>query len=180
MPVYTRTGDQGETDLLGGARTTKDVIALEVCGTLDELNALIGLVRCEPLPNEIEDLLEHIQQRLFDVGGELVAIASGEVIPPVAIGTADIVAIEQSIDRHEAQLGPIKAFILPAGCRAAATLHLARAVCRRAERRLVSFLGSHPTADSPHLLRYVNRLSDLLYVLARAANAAEHRDDTPC
>ncbi len=179
MTIYTRTGDRGETGLLGGVRTPKNAAVLEVCGTLDELSSLLGLVRCESLPTEIDDLLVHLQRRLFDVGVELVAAASGTTSPAV-LGPADVTTIEQRIDRHEAALESTNAFILPGGCRAAALLHLARTVCRRAERRLVSCAADRPAIASPHMLGYVNRLSDLLFVLARAANAAEHVPDLPC
>ena len=137
MAIYTRTGDQGETDLLHGIRVPKDAALLEVCGTLDELSALLGLARCELLPEGTNALLERIQHRLFDVGAELVAAGSGRA-GQTAIGPQDVAAIEEVIDRHEAKLESVATFILPAGCRAAAVLHLARAVCRRAERQLVS------------------------------------------
>jgi cob(I)alamin adenosyltransferase len=179
VAIYTRSGDQGETDLLGGIRVPKDAPLLEVCGALDELNALLGLARCEPLSEGIIALLEQIQRRLFDVGGELVAASSGRASQAV-IHNQDVAAIEQVIDRFEAKLPPTETFILPAGCRAAATLHLARAVCRRAERLLVSLSRSQTPIVSPELLSYVNRLSDLLYVLARAATAATGAADTLC
>ena len=177
MTIYTRAGDQGETDLLGGVRVPKDAATLEVCGALDELNALLGLARCESLAEGTVALLEHVQHCLFGVGAELVAVASGQAGPGV-VGPEDVAATEQVIDRYEARLAPVKSFILPAGCRAAALLHVARAVCRRAERQLVSLVRTQPRAVSPELLRYVNRLSDLLFVLARTANAEAHVADT--
>ncbi len=179
MAIYTRTGDQGETDLLGGVRVPKDVATLEVCGELDELNALLGLARCESLPEETTALLERIQHQLFDIGAELVVAGPGQA-SFTAIGPQDVAAIEQVIDRYEAKLESTGTFILPAGSRAAAVLHLARAVCRRAERRLVSLVRSQSQTVSPNMLSYVNRLSDLLYVLARAANTRAGAADTPC
>ena len=179
MPIYTRTGDQGETDLLGGVRAPKDVALLEVCGTLDELNALLGVARCEPLPQGTADLLESIQRQLFTIGAELIA-AEHRPAGHNASGSRQVAAIEQAIDRYEANLESPGAFILPAGSRAAALLHLARAVCRRAERRLVTLARSQPQAVSPGLLSLVNRLSDLLFVLARDANAHAGTADTPC
>jgi cob(I)alamin adenosyltransferase len=179
MAIYTRTGDGGETDLLGGVRVPKDAALLEVCGDWDELNALLGLARGEPLPEGANGLLEQIQRQLFQVGAELVAVGSGQAAQ-TAIGPQDVAALEAVIDRHEAKLESAATFILPAGCRAAGMLHLARAVSRRAERRLVSLAKGRPPLVRPELLAYANRLSDLLYVLARAANAQAGVADTPC
>jgi cob(I)alamin adenosyltransferase len=179
MTIYTRTGDRGETDLLGGPRVPKDTARLEVCGDLDELDAWLGLARCEPLPAGAAALLEQIERRMVAVRAEL-ATAPPALPGAAAVGSRDVAAIEQAIDRYEAKLDPLEAFILPGGSRAAAILHLARAVCRRAERRLVSLLRGEPAAVSPPLLAYVNRLSDLLFVLARAANAQAGVADAPC
>jgi cob(I)alamin adenosyltransferase len=179
MSIYTRTGDQGETDLLDGVRASKDAALLEVCGTLDEFNALLGLARCESLPEGAQTLLEQLQRRLFDVGADLMAIQRGQAGVAV-IGSPDVTAIEQAIDRYDANLESLGTFILPAGIRGSAALHLARAVCRRAERRLVSLSRTRPQAVAPGLLAYMNRLSDLLYVLARAANAHAGVADTQC
>lgn len=179
MTIYTRTGDQGETDLLGGVRVPKDVELIEACGTLDELSAWLGLCRCEQLPEEVAQLLEQIQRRLFDVGAELFRAGSNRPGPAV-IGMQDIAAMEQAIDRHEANLESTGGFLLPGGSRTAASLHVARAVCRRAERRLVSFARSQPQAVPSNSVAYMNRLSDLLYVLAREANAQAGIDDAKC
>ena len=179
MSVYTRNGDNGETDLVGDGRVPKDAARLEVCGPLDELNCWLGLVRCEPLPAEVAALLERIQRRLFDVCAELVTVAAGRR-QRRAITSNDVRMLEGLIDRHEANLDSLDAFILPAGSRAAALLHLARAVCRRAERRLVSLARSEPGAVSADLLAYVNRLSDLLFVLARTANGHANAGETFC
>ena len=177
MSVYTRTGDDGETDLLGDGRVPKDAARLEVCGPLDELNCWLGLVRCEPLAAEIDSLLEGTQRRLFDVCTELVTVAAGRT-KSAGIGSGDVQSLEQAIDRCEAKLDSLDRFILPAGSRAAALLHLARAVCRRAERRLVSLARSEPGAVSADLSAYINRLSDLLFVLARTANGRAEISET--
>jgi cob(I)alamin adenosyltransferase len=179
MPIYTRAGDQGHTSLLGGVRMPKDAALLEVCGSLDELNALLGLARSE-LPHEhLGELLEFVQRQLFVFGAQLVADTSGQAAT-TTIGSEDVLALEQAIDQLEDVLAPTTAFILPAGCRAAATLHLARAVCRRTERRLASLARSQPHDDSADLLAYINRLGDLLFVLARAANSRAGIADTTC
>jgi cob(I)alamin adenosyltransferase len=179
MTIYTRTGDLGQSDLLGSVRVPKDAAVLEVCGDLDELNAWLGLARCEPLPTATATLLEQLQHRLFQLGAELVAVASGQTAP-TAVGPPDVAALEQTIDRYEAALPSAGTFVLPAGSRTAAVLHVARAVCRRTERRLVSLLRAQPQAASSSLLSYINRLSDLLHVLARAANAQAGIADTQC
>jgi len=179
MTVYTRTGDDGETDLLGGVRVPKDAARLEVCGPFDELNCWLGLAQCEPLPGEVASLLQRIQRRLFDVCTELVTVGTSRA-GSAAIGSSDVQSLEQAIDRGEAKLDSLDTFILPAGSRAAAVLHLARAVCRRAERRLVSLARGEPEAVSADLLAYVNRLSDLLFVLARTANGHADIADTLC
>jgi cob(I)alamin adenosyltransferase len=178
MRIYTRGGDQGETGLLGGARVPKDAMRPEVIGTLDELNATLGLTRCESLPQPIATLLEELQRQLFDVGSELANPA--KAVPAIrSIGPEDVKVLEAAIDRHEATLPPLHTFILPGGARTAAMLHVARTVCRRMERRLTSLARAEPGSISPELSAYVNRLSDLLFVLARAANAAAGVADTP-
>ena len=178
MRIYTRGGDRGETDLLDGPRVAKDEARLEVCGTVDELNSLLGLVRAEPLPEGIDALLKRLQSELLAAGAELADI------DPVArgmrkIGPKHVETIEKAIDRHQAGLEPLGGFILPAGTRAAALMHLARTVCRRAERRLITLVRGSEQEISPDLMAYVNRLSDLLFVLARAVNASAGRGDTP-
>lgn len=170
MTIYTRTGDEGETGLFGGSRVSKDIIRLEACGTVDELNSALGLVRAEPLSELIDSLLARLQHELFQVGAEL-----GTVKPESrglrVIGRANIAAIEQAIDEYQQRLSPLRNFVLPAGVRAAAALHLARTICRRAERRLVTLDRSGANEVAPELLAYLNRVSDLLFVLARAVNA---------
>lgn len=177
MKIYTRKGDSGETGLRGGARVAKDHLRIEACGTLDELNAAVGLVRSGQLPEDLDHLLERLQNELFEVGAELAAPrpAAGGAL---TIGAGHVQSMEQEIDRLQESLPPLKQFILPAGTPAAAALHLARAICRRAERRLVTLSRSDEQVSS-HVLAYMNRLSDLLFVAARAANAQAGRPDDP-
>jgi cob(I)alamin adenosyltransferase len=178
MTIYTRTGDGGETGLFGGPRVGKDVPRIEACGTLDELNAVLGLVRAEPLPEAVDRLLQRLQNELFEVGAEL-ATPDPVVHGHRTIGPGHVGAMEADIDRHEQSLPPLKEFVLPSGTRAAAGLHLARAVCRRAERRVVALIRQRDEEISPVLPAYLNRLGDLLFVLARAVNAEAGRPDVP-
>lgn len=176
MRIYTRTGDSGQTGLSGGPRVDKDSPRIETYGTIDELNALLGVIRAGRLPEAVDRILERIQHELFEVGAEL---ASRD---PVARGTRTIgpqhvEAMESEIDGYEAGLAPLKGFILPAGAEAAAALHLARAVCRRAERRLVATIRQSDEEISPVLVAYLNRLGDLLFVLARCVNAQAGQND---
>jgi cob(I)alamin adenosyltransferase len=172
MKIYTRTGDQGETGLFGGPRVGKDELRLEACGTVDELNSFLGAARAETLPEGIDALLDRIQHELFEVGAELATV------DPVAHGTRTIGALaiqgmEDAIDQYQARLPELAQFVLPGGSRAAAQLHVARAVCRRAERRVVSLVrGEGADKVSATLITYLNRLGDLLFVVARAASAA--------
>jgi cob(I)alamin adenosyltransferase len=171
MKIYTKTGDSGETGLFRGPRVRKDAARIEAYGTVDELNAVLGVVRTANLPGEIDLLLGRIQHHLFDLGAELAtpdAAAQGMAM----ISEAHIRSLEDAIDHHEAQLPPLRTFILPGGTPAAAEMHLARTICRRAERRLVTLAAIEAEQISPSLVVYLNRLSDLLFVLARAVNAA--------
>ncbi len=178
MRIYTRTGDQGQTALFGGPRVDKDVARVEAYGTVDELNAVLGLVRAETLAAEVDQVLARIQGELFEVGAEIASV------DPVArgtrtIGPGHVAALESDIDRFDAALAPLRQFILPGGTRAAALLHLARTVCRRAERRVVTLARQSPGEISLVLVAYLNRLGDLLFVLARQANAAAGVPDVP-
>ncbi len=173
MKIYTKTGDQGETGVFGGPRVPKDHPRIEAYGTVDELNAVLGLARCENLPPDVDDLLARIQNELFDVGAEL-ATPQPEAKGIARTAPRHVEALEKAIDHYEAGLTPLKAFILPGGVKAAAWLHLARTVCRRAERRLVTLVHETAGGDeavSPTVLIYLNRLSDLCFVLARSLNA---------
>jgi cob(I)alamin adenosyltransferase len=169
MKIYTKTGDSGETGLFAGARVRKDDVRIEAYGTVDELNAVIGLARSEALPLEIEQTLERVQSELFSVGAEL-ATPEPEKHGTALIGDPQITLLERAIDNLEAGLPPLRQFILPAGSKAAATLHVARGVCRRAERRVVTLANSPGVEIATRIVRYLNRLGDYLFVAARYAN----------
>jgi cob(I)alamin adenosyltransferase len=157
--IYTRTGDDGTTGLSNGKRTDKDSPRVEAMGTIDELNCAIGLVLSEHLPGTVHDNLVRIQHRLFDLGAEL--SMPGRAL----IDDEDVRKIESLIDLFNAKLPALKEFILPGGGRSSATCHLARAVCRRAERRLIAL--RHDNNVNNLSVIYLNRLSDLLFVIAR-------------
>lgn len=178
MKIYTKTGDSGQTGLLGGLRVAKDAPRIEAYGTVDELNAAIGIARSQAPPDDIDRLLTQIQNTLFDLGAEL-ATAGGHHREPAKISESHIETLETEIDRFEAGLEPLKQFILPGGTPLAAHLHLARTICRRAERRVVTLIAAENTELSPLIIVYLNRLSDLLFVLARSANAAAGEADIP-
>jgi cob(I)alamin adenosyltransferase len=178
MKIYTKTGDDGETGLFGGPRVAKDDRRIEAFGAVDELNAWIGLVRAEHPTAAIESVLARIQHELFSVGAEL-ATPDPDAFQLRQIGEKQIAALEAAIDRHEALLAPLKQFILPGGTKAASQLHVARSVCRRAERRLITLAKAEPNCSFQTLIIYLNRLSDLLFVLARAANALAGCPDVP-
>ena len=165
--IYTRTGDDGTTGLGDGSRTRKDSARVNAYGTVDEANSAIGLLLASDLPDDVRDLLTAIQHQLFDLGGEL-------CIPGhAAISDEDVDRLEAHLDRHNADLPPLKDFILPGGGEAAARCHLARTIVRRAERETVTL--SCTEAVRPQAVRYLNRLSDLLFVLARVlARASGH------
>ena len=178
MTIYTRRGDGGETGLFGGPRVPKDAPRMEVCGHLDELSATLGVAAAEPLADDLASLLARIQNELFEVGAEVSAPDPAAMRTPT-ISAAHVARLEADIDRFEAALPPLRQFILPGGTRSAAAIHLARTVCRRTERRLVAMVRSSPEPISPHLLAYLNRLGDLLFVLARAANRHGGQTDVP-
>ena len=168
--IYTRTGDRGTTRLGDGTEIEKDNPRMEAIGTVDEVNSLIGLVLAMGVPSPMDDYLVQIQHRLFDLGGEL------SVPGYTAIRDDHVTQLEQQLDSLNAGLPPLEEFILPGGTRAAASCQLARSVCRRAERRLVRLSGQKELNSS--VLKYLNRLSDLLFVMARALNQAEGTPET--
>jgi cob(I)alamin adenosyltransferase len=177
--IYTRTGDEGETSLLGGLRVRKDDARIEAIGSVDEVNAAIGLVRAElgrsgVAPAELDEELGSIQHRLFDLGAEL-ANGGSESPRVTAIRDADAGELEASIDQYEESLEPLCQFILPGGAPAAAQLHAARCVCRRCERRLVELAANEAVRSES--LRYINRLSDWLFVAARVVNRVNRVPD---
>ena len=174
MTLYTRTGDAGETSYFDGTRVRKDDPRLNAYGDIDELNAWLGIVRASGLDPAVDAAVAQIQRDLFALGAQLAD--PGEKlsarVTKAAIGDADIARLEAAIDRFDHEVPPLRRFILPGGTPAGAAVHVARTICRRAERRMVAL---QPPAD-PVLLRYVNRLSDLLFALARALN---HRGGAP-
>ena len=175
MKIYTKTGDSGETSLFDKTRVSKADARVDAYGEVDELNACLGAARAAGVDDEIAALIEWLQKDLFAVGARL-ADPSSRIAPRVekaAIGDAAVQRLEQAIDRLEETLPPLRRFILPGGSSSGALLHLARTVCRRAERRVIA-LGA--TAVEPVLIVYLNRLSDLLFVMARAVN---HRAGVP-
>ena len=177
MKIYTTTGDQGKTALIGGRRVWKDDLRIDAYGTVDELNAALGVVRCEPLEEAVAELLQGIQSDLFDIGAELAS--PDPETAGVSFDRPDRVAIlEAAIDNYDATLPALKNFVLPAGTRAAALLHVARTTCRRSERRIVVLLREHPGRISQATIEYLNRLSDLLFVLARSSNHQAGIQDT--
>jgi cob(I)alamin adenosyltransferase len=168
VKIYTKTGDRGETSLVGGTRVMKRDARVDAYGEVDELNACLGVARAAGLDRAVDDVAGGIQRDLFALGAELADPANkiAERVTKAVIADADVERLEQAIDRFEEELPPLRRFILAGGAPGAAALHLARAVCRRAERRMVAL---EPPIDAV-LIRYVNRLSDLLFVLARAEN----------
>jgi cob(I)alamin adenosyltransferase len=169
MKIYTKTGDTGETSLFDKSRVSKADARVDAYGEIDELNACLGAARAARLDADLTGVLEQIQRELFAVGARL-ADPSSKIAPrveKVSVSDAEVTQLELMIDRLEEQLPSLRHFILPGGSNAGALLHLARTVCRRAERRVVS-LG--PGAVEPVIIVYLNRLSDLLFVMARIAN----------
>ena len=170
--IYTRTGDTGDTGLIGGSRARKDNLRVAAYGDMDELNAALGLARAElsqvaPAGEPIDHILVRLQHQLFNLGAELATPSTTEAAS-FEVETADVASLENDIDHWSEALKPLTEFVLPGGSKSAAAIHLARCICRRAERKIVALAAVEPVR--PDLLRYVNRLSDLLFVLARAAN----------
>jgi cob(I)alamin adenosyltransferase len=167
--IYTRTGDAGTTGLGDGSRVSKDALRVIAMGDVDETNALIGVMLCETMPESVSALLHGVQNDLFDLGGEL-SIPGSSFITEVQVDR-----LETAIDFYNAELAPLKEFILPAGTRAASHAHQVRTVCRRAERQLVALAGQESVGEAPR--QYLNRLSDLMFVLARYLNKAAGSTD---
>jgi cob(I)alamin adenosyltransferase len=170
--VYTRHGDKGETHLVGGARVPKDAPRIESYGTIDELNAVLGIVRAcndgapaTPFARRLDLILRQVQNELFDLGSELATPPDAAWEGMIHIGPEQIATLERTIDECQADLEPLASFILPGGGTIAAFLHQARTVCRRAERDILRLMRVEAVGE--HVLGYVNRLSDLLFVLAR-------------
>jgi cob(I)alamin adenosyltransferase len=173
--IYTKTGDSGETSLFDNTRVSKADARVDACGEVDELNACLGAARAAGVGDDVASSLESIQQDLFALGARLADSSAriAERVTKAAITAAAVERLEQLIDQLETDAPPLRSFILPGGSPGGALLHLARTVCRRAERRVIA-LGS--AAVDPVLIVYLNRLSDLLFVMARAVN---HRAGVP-
>jgi cob(I)alamin adenosyltransferase len=178
VKIYTKTGDDGTTGLFGGGRVEKDGARVEAYGTVDELNAIIGTARAEKPDAALDSVLRGIQENLFVIGAEL-ATASGNEgkLRMRLVGHDDVAGLERAIDEMETSLEPLRSFVLPGGTSEAAALHLARTVCRRAERRVLSARRSEPVRDE--IVVYLNRLSDYLFVAARFANRGANVADVP-
>jgi cob(I)alamin adenosyltransferase len=171
--IYTRGGDAGETSLGDGTRVSKLDERIEAFGTVDELNALVGVVLAGECPDQIRETLERVQNELFDLGADLSVPLARE--GRLRVADSQVEALERECDRFNEGLPELRSFVLPGGGSAAALLHVARTVCRRAEREALR--ASHAHDLNPAALRYLNRLSDLLFILARSANSADGRDE---
>lgn len=177
MKLYTKTGDDGTTGLFGGARVKKASLRVDAYGTVDELNAALGVARATKLPESVEAVLAAVQVDLFTLGAELACVpGKEEKMGMKLLADGDCERLEQAIDAAEAGLPPLKTFILPGGSPQAAALHMARTICRRAERGVLA-LDDAPARST--VVIYLNRLSDLLFVLARSTNAQVGVEDVP-
>jgi cob(I)alamin adenosyltransferase len=167
MKIYTKTGDRGDTSLFGGQRVPKDALRIEAYGTIDELNSILGIVRADNTDPGIDEMLDAVQRSLFTLGADLATPRSSHR-SIVRVTARDATATEKMIDQIEPSLKPLRSFILPGGSPVAARLHFARTVCRRAERTVVRLSRNEDIGDD--ITVYLNRLSDLLFMLARHAN----------
>jgi cob(I)alamin adenosyltransferase len=174
MKIYTRTGDDGTTGLLGKARVPKHDARVEAYGSVDELNAVLGVAHAADTGKHFAELIPGLQAKLFQVGAELATVDAAMLAKLERVGDAEIATLEREIDRLEADLVPLTRFVLPGGTPLAAALHHARTVCRRAERRVTALAASEQVESA--LVRWLNRLADLLFVMARWAN---HRAGVP-
>ncbi len=183
MKIYTRTGDAGDTGLYGGQRVSKDDVRVESYGAVDEANAALGVASAHLTDNDLRVLVARLQSELFVVGADLATPlardeSAGKAIVP-RIGEEHATALELVIDSYEAELAPLRSFILPGGDPGSAHLHLARTILRRAERRTVTLLRDDPEGTNDAVLPYLNRLADLVFVLARVANHRVGVGDVP-
>jgi cob(I)alamin adenosyltransferase len=178
MKIYTKTGDAGTTGLFGGPRVAKDDPRICAYGSIDELNAVIGMARASVLGETLDPLLGSVQHQLFSIGAELATPNPEEHQLKWNAGT-HVADMERAIDHLEKSLKPLRNFILPGGSTQAAHLHFARTVCRRTEREIVSFSRDRNVSDASHIVVFLNRLSDLLFVMARFANFEADVTDVP-
>lgn len=177
MKIYTRTGDKGETSVFGGKRVPKDSLRITAYGTVDELNAVIGIAAGTSGNNSLNTVLQRLQNELFILGADLASPYGVKEEKTARVRQSHITGLEEEIDLHEEELEPLRSFILPGGVPEAAILHFARTVCRRAER--IAFELSKHEEINKLVLPYLNRLSDLLFVLARIANKRSGRSEIP-
>jgi cob(I)alamin adenosyltransferase len=175
VKIYTKTGDAGDTGLFGGARVSKASERIATYGEVDELNSVLGRARLHAFGDQNDALLAAIQSQLFDLGAELASPTKST--GTAQVGDAEGEAMEQAIDRAETELAPLRTFVLPGGSPLAAELHVARTVCRRAERHVVALAAHEPVRVE--VIRYLNRASDLFFVLARLANHRAGVADVP-
>ncbi|MBC8136845.1 MAG: cob(I)yrinic acid a,c-diamide adenosyltransferase [Fibrella sp.] len=183
MKIYTRTGDTGDTGLYGGQRVSKDDVRVESYGAVDEANAALGVAAAHLTDNELQGLVARLQSELFVVGADLATPLTrdeptGKAIVP-RIEEKHVAALEPLIDTYEVELAPLRNFILPGGSTGSTYLHLARTILRRAERRTVTLLRTAPAETNEAVIPYLNRLADLLFVLARVANHRAGVADVP-
>jgi cob(I)alamin adenosyltransferase len=176
LKIYSKTGDKGETSLFGGARVSKDSLRIETYGTVDELNSVLGVCRSMNTVKEVDSVLEDIQNDLFVLGTDLATPKEAIKKKVARIDSEAVIRLERHIDVIDKELKPLKNFILPGGNRTAALLHFARTVCRRTERLIVQLSKKEKISEQP--LIYLNRLSDLLFVLARWVNALSNTPET--
>ncbi|MCA9258782.1 MAG: cob(I)yrinic acid a,c-diamide adenosyltransferase [Planctomycetales bacterium] len=176
MKIYTRSGDDGTTGLYGGPRVSKANLRIAAYGSIDELNAALGVARTAGLTADVDEIAARMQHALFALGAELASPDAGAA-GTVMLEEWSVTHLEKRIDEFEQRLPPLKTFILPGGCVQAAALHSARCICRRAEREMVALAASEAVRGT--LLKYVNRVSDLLFVIARVENAAREIPDVP-
>lgn len=176
--IYTKTGDDGTTGLVGGNRVKKYDVRLEAYGTVDELNAILGVIRSFDLQDDYKKILIEIQNKLFNIGSRLASDKKGdEITSQLSISDNDIHFLEKTIDNFENDLPELTQFILPGGDAAAANCHVARTVCRRAERRILEF--AEQNSVQPELIKYINRLSDFFFVFARKLTADSGSEELP-
>lgn len=174
--IYTKTGDNGTTGLVGGNRVKKYDLRIEAYGTVDELNAAIGFLRSLNVTKEIINQLIHIQNKLFNIGSRLASDEKGDAYTAsLKITDEDILLLENAIDNYQKELPELKGFALPGGEISVAQCHVSRTICRRAERRIIEFAEQNPV--QPEILKYINRLSDFLFVLARKLSSDKNTEE---
>lgn len=177
MNIYTRTGDEGDTSLFGGRRVSKADLRIDAYGTVDELNAFVAVVRDQEVNSKRAHFLIQIQERLFTIGALLATVPGNTKVKVPQLAESDVDLLEHAIDEMEAHLEPLRNFVLPGGHISVSHCHVARTVCRRAERKIVALHQTEPV--DPLIIKYINRLSDYLFVLSRAVAAELGTAETP-